>query len=139
MLTVARKKDYKAVMPSVTKRFEAVDDAIRIDLPRNPRNHRQIDHSQYLGLGFDAWAVQSMYVIRALLQSGNLSVSTLISYSVNGLRFFFSFLRSGVLTAPPLTPNNLTRRDVERYISWLKIKYPNGLTAKNYYTSLKRC
>lgn len=134
---MARKKDYKAVMPSVTKGFEAVDDAIRIDLPRNPRNHRQIDHSQYLGLGFDAWAVQSMYVIRALLQSGNFSVSTLISYSVNGLRFFFSFLRSGVLKAPPLTPNNLTRRDVERYISWLKIKYPNGLTAKNYYTSFK--
>lgn len=134
---MARKKDYKAVMPSVTKGFEAADDAIRIDLPRNPRNHRQIDHSQYLGLGFDAWAVQSMYVIRALLQSGNFSVSTLINYSVNGLRFFFSFLRSGVLTAPPLTPNNLTRRDVERYISWLKIKYPNGLTAKNYYTSFK--
>ncbi len=134
---MARKKDYKAVMPSVTKGFEAVDDAIRIDLPRNPRNHRQIDHSQYLGLGFDAWAVQSMHVIRALLQGGNFSVSTLIGYSVNGLRFFFGFLRSGVLAAPPLTPNNLTKRDVERYISWLKIKYPNGSTAKNYYTSFK--
>lgn len=89
---MARQKSYKAVLHSVTKGFEAVEDNIRIDLPRNPRNHRQIDHSQYLGAGFDAWAIQSIYVIRALLQGGNFSVSTLIGYSVNGLRFFIAFL-----------------------------------------------
>lgn len=26
---------------------------------------------------------------------------------------------------------------MERFISWLKLKYPNGSTAKNYYTSFK--
>lgn len=134
---MARQKSYKAVLHSVTKGFEAVEDNIRIDLPRNPRNHRQIDHSQYLGAGFDAWAIQSIYVIRALLQGGNFSVSTLIGYSVNGLRFFIAFLLGGALDSPPATPNNLDKRHLERFVSWLKLKYPNGSTAKNYYTSFK--
>jgi len=134
---LARQKNYKAALESVTKGFETVEDSIKIDLPRNPRNHRQIDHTQYLGLGFDAWAIQSMYVIRALLQGGNFSVATLIGYSVNGLRFFLSFLGGGSVESPPATPNGLTKRHLERYVSWLQLKYPNGSTAKNYYTSFK--
>lgn len=134
---MARKKNYTAALQSVTKGFEAVEDSIKIDLPRNPRSYRQINHSQYLGLGFDAWATQSIHVIRALLKSGNFSVSTLIGYSANGLRYFLSFLCGGSLKSPPATPNDLTKRDLERYISWLKIKYPNGSTAKNQYTSFK--
>lgn len=134
---MARQKNYTAAPQSVTKGLEAVEDSIKIDLPRNPRSYRKIDHSQYLGLGFDAWATQSIHVIRALLKSGNFSVSTLIGYSANGLRYFLSFLCGGSLKSPPATPNDLTKRDLERYISWLKIKYPNGSTAKNQYTSFK--
>lgn len=134
---MARQKIYKAALESVTKGFEAVEDSIIIDLPRNPRNYRRIDHSQYLGLGLDTWAIQSTYVIRALLQGGNFSVTTLIGYSVIGLRFFLNFLTGEALQSPPATPNTLTIRHVERYISWLKIKHPNGSTAKNYYTSFK--
>ncbi|QHB28160.1 glyoxylate carboligase [Pseudomonas monteilii] len=134
---MARKKDYKAVLSSDVKGFDAVEDSLIIDLPINPRNHRQIDHSRYMGFGFDSWAVQSIFVIRALLQGGNFSVSTLIGYSVNGLRFFISFLRSSNLKAFPAAPNNLTKRHLECFISWLKLKYPNGSTAKNYYTSFK--
>ncbi|MCE7773714.1 hypothetical protein P5706_10830 [Pseudomonas sp. ChxA] len=134
---MARQKNYKAVLQSVTKGFEAVEDSIKIDLPRNPRNHRQLDHSQYIGLGFDAWAIQSIYVIKALLQGGNFSVATLIGYSVNGLRFFLRFVGGSSVESPPATPNGLTKRHLERYVSWLKLKYPNGSTAKNYYTSFK--
>lgn len=39
--------------------------------------------------------------------------------------------------SPPATPNGLTKRHLESYVSWLKLKYPNGSTAKNYYTSFK--
>ncbi|MDE1533687.1 hypothetical protein P5706_33880 [Pseudomonas sp. ChxA] len=134
---MARQKNYKAALQSVTKGFESVEDSIKIDLPRNPRNHRQLDHTQYLGFGFDAWAIQSIHVIRALLQGGNFSVSTLIGYSVNGLRFFLDFVGGGAINSPPTTPNGLTKRHMERFISWLKLKYPNGSTAKNYYTSFK--
>lgn len=134
---MVRQKNYKAALQSVTKGFDAVEDCIKIDLPRNPTNYRRIDHSQYLGLGFDAWAIQSIFAIRALLQGGNFSVSTLIGYSVNGLRFFLAFLRCGALASPPATPSSLTKRHLERFVSWLKLKYPNGSTAKNYYTNFK--
>lgn len=134
---MARQKNYKAALQSVTKGFEAAADDIRIDLPRNPRNVTQLDHSQYLGLGFDTWAIQSIHVIRALLQGGNFSVATLIGYSTNGLRYFIDFLSGGSLESLPATPNSLTKRHLERYISWLKLKYPNGSTAKNYYSSFK--
>ncbi|MCU9212175.1 hypothetical protein OE424_34880, partial [Pseudomonas aeruginosa] len=65
---MARKKDYKATLSSVVKGFDAVEDSLIVDLPLNSRNRRQIDHSRYMGFGFDAWAVQSIFVIRALLQ-----------------------------------------------------------------------
>ncbi|SDY44966.1 hypothetical protein SAMN05444506_103131 [Pseudomonas syringae] len=48
-----------------------------------------------------------------------------------------TFLGSGSVESPPATPNRLTKRHLERYVSWLKLKYPNGSTAKNYYTSFK--
>ena len=64
-------------------------------------------------------------------------MATLIGFSVNGLRFFLSFLSGGSVESPPATPNGLTKRHLERYVSWLKLKYPNGSTAKNYYTSFK--
>ncbi|MGY2257699.1 hypothetical protein [Pseudomonas sp. SDO55104_S430] len=134
---MARQKNYKAALPSVTKGFESVEDSIKIELPRNPRGYRQIDHSQYLGLGFDAWAIQSINVIRVLLQGGNFSASTLIGYSAKGLRFFLDFLSCGAIKLPPRTPSNLTRRDMECFISWLKLKYPSRSTAKNYYTTFK--
>ncbi|MBV0934885.1 site-specific integrase [Marinobacterium weihaiense] len=64
-------------------------------------------------------------------------MATLIGYSVNGLRSFLGFLGGGSVESPPVTPNNLTKRHIERFVSWLKLKYPNGSTAKNYYTSFK--
>lgn len=134
---MSRKKNYKATLPSVMKSSDAVGDSIKLYLPRNPNNYRQIDHSQYLGAGFDEWAIQSIFVLKRLLESGNFSVSTLIGYSVYGLRHFLTFLSSGVIELPPVTPNHLTKRHLERFVSWLKLKYPNASTAKNYYTSFK--
>lgn len=134
---MAQRKNYKAAQQSGTEKFDTAKENIKIDLPRNPRNHRQIDHSQYLGLGFDTWAIQSIDVIRTLLQGGNFTVTTLIGYSVTGFRSFFNFLRGELIESPPATPNALTKRHIERYISWLELKYPNGSTAKNYYTSFK--
>ncbi|HFK2002986.1 TPA: hypothetical protein ACGW3W_002283 [Pseudomonas aeruginosa] len=134
---MARKKNYKAEMHSVTKGFETVENELVIDLPKNPRNVTKIDHTQYIGLGFDAWAIQSTHVIRALVNGGNFSLATLVGYSSYGLRYFMAFLKSGAIDSPPSSPNSLTRRHLDRYVSWLKLKYPNGSTAKNYYTSLR--
>lgn len=133
---MARKKNYKAELQAVANGFESVDDEMTVWLPRNPRHSRKIDHTQYLGFGFDSWAIQSIYVIRALLNGGRSAVATLVGYS-SGLRYFLVFLKSGVLELSPETPNKLTKRHLERFISWLKLKYPNGSTAKNYYTSFR--
>lgn len=92
---MARKKSYKADLQSIAQGFEALEDDLIIELPRNPRHFRKIDHTRYLGFGFDAWAIQSIHVIRALLNSGSCSVSTLIGYSSNGLKYFLDFLKGG--------------------------------------------
>lgn len=134
---MGRKKNYKAELESVTNGMEAMDDQLWVELPMNPRRYKTIDHTQYMGLGFDLWAIQALHVIRSLLSSKNFSVSSLIGYSVNGLRNFLLFLRCGAINTPPAIPNSLTKRHLERYISWLKLNYPNGSTAKNYYSSLK--
>ena len=52
-------------------------------------------------------------------------------------KIFINFLSGGSVKSPPATPNSLTKRHLERYVSWLRLKYPNGSTAKNYYTSFK--
>lgn len=134
---MARKKNYKAELQTVTQGFDSLESDLIIELPRNPRHYRKIDHTKYLGFGFDAWAIQSIHVLRALLNGGNCSVSTLIGYSSNGLKYFLDFLKGGAVESPPETPNNLTKRHLERFISWLKLRYSNGATAKNYYTSFR--
>ena len=133
---MGRKKNYKVELLEVKSGFESIEDEMIVELPRNPKNSRRIDHTQYLGSGFDAWAIQSINVIRAIFNGGSVSVVTLIGYS-SGLRCFFSFLKGGAIESPPKTPNNLTRRHLERYVSWLKLKYPSRSTGKNYYTSFK--
>ncbi|WP_432218605.1 hypothetical protein ACREYJ_04575 [Pseudomonas kribbensis] len=133
---MARKKNYTADLQVAAKDFENAEDEMIVWLPRNPRHSRKIDHAKYLGSGFDSWAIQSIQVIRALLNGGGSSVTTLVGYS-SGLRCFLGFLGSGVLEFSPENPNDLTKRHLERFISWLKLKYPNGSTAKNYYTSFK--
>lgn len=41
------------------------------------------------------------------------------------------------MQSPPATPSTLTKRHLERYVSWLKLKYQNGSTAKSHYSSIK--
>lgn len=50
-MPLARKKNYKAEMQSVTKGLEAVEDGLVILLPKNPRKVGKIDHAQYMGVG----------------------------------------------------------------------------------------
>lgn len=134
---MSRKKNYTSAQPSAAEVADTVDDNIRLRLPRSPSSQRELDHSQYLGKGFDDWAIQSIFVIKKLLDSGNFSITTLINYSTHGLRSFLTFLNSKIIDSPPATPNHLTKRHLDRFVIWLKIKYPNGATAKNYYSSFK--
>ncbi|VVP03855.1 hypothetical protein [Pseudomonas fluorescens] len=133
---MSRKKNYKVELLETKNAFESIEDEMIVELPRNPKHSRRIDHRKYLGSGFDAWVIQSIYVIRAIFKGGSVSAVTLIGYS-RGLIFFLGFLKGGAVESPPETPSNLTRRHLERYVSWLNLKYPNRSTGKNYYASLK--
>lgn len=130
-------KNYKAQCSASLAPADLWNNDPKVPLPRNPTTYREIDHTKYLGSGFDAWAFQSASVLRLLLASGSYSISTLVNYSAYGFGMFYLFLCSGLIKNAPEAPNKLTRMHLKRFISWLKIKYPNGSSAKNHYASLK--
>jgi integrase len=108
-----------------------------IELPHNPKNHRKLDLSLYLGRGYDAWVKAFASVLRSLLASGNFTVSSIASLHSNGIKHFLPFLIDGPLHFPPKTPDKLTAFDLNRYVARLKVQYPNGSTAKNCFMALK--
>lgn len=136
---MARVKEYRAKVsgiaapaPSGTNDTDAI-----VALPTNPRSHNRIELSPWLGHGFDAWVWAAAAVLRARLDSGNYSVATIVSFASNGIKVFLPYLVEDQVGVMPARPSELTRADVERYIRWLKGKYPNGSTAKNYYSAFK--
>lgn len=125
---MARVKDYRAKVPGIAVPVPSGmndTDAIVI-VPTNPRSHNRIDLSPWLGLGFDAWIWAAATVLKARLDSGNYSVATIVSFASNGIKVFFPYLVEYPVGVMPSRPAELTRADVERYIRWLKGKYPNG-------------
>ena len=108
-----------------------------IELPENPKNHRKLDLRPYMGQGFDAWVKAFASVLRSLMGSGNFTVSSIVSLHSSGIKHFMPFLIDGPLHFPPKTPDRLSAYDLNRYVARLKLRYPNGSTAKNCYAALK--
>jgi len=136
---MARAKDYKAKTPAITIDLAADSDASGaiVALPPNPRNHNIIDLRPWLGHGFDDWVWAAATVLKARLHSGNYSVASIVSFAANGMKVFLSYLTGNQGGIVPSRPSDMTATDVVRYIAWLRLKYPNGSTAKNYYSAFK--
>ena len=136
---MARSKSYKANVSPATGGLSLLDacESALIELPPNPRSYRVLDLSPWLGRGFDDWVCAFVNVIRALLGSGNYSVATIVSFDANGVRYFMRFLIDVQPSKPLTKPSALRRTDIDRYVAWLKLKYPNGATAKNHYSATK--
>ncbi len=136
---MARVKDYRAKVSgfAIPAPSGPTDTDAIVVVPTNPRSHNRIDLSPWLGNGFDAWVWDTAAVLRARLDSGNYSVATVVSFASNGIKVFFPYLVEDQVGVKPARPSELSRADVERYIRWLKGKYPNGSTAKNYYSAFK--
>ena len=136
---MARAKDYKAKTPAITIDLAADSDASGaiVALPPNPRNHNIIDLRPWLGHGFDDWVWAAATVLKARLHSGNYSVASIVSFAANGMKVFLPYLTGNQGGIVPSRPSNMTATDVVRYIAWLRLKYPNGSTAKNYYSAFK--
>ena len=136
---MARAKDYKAKTPAITIDLAADSDASGaiVALPPNPRNHNIIDLRPWLGHGFDDWVWAAATVLKARLHSGNYSVASIVSFAANGMKVFLPYLTGNQGGIVPSRPSDMTATDVVRYIAWLRLKYPNGSTAKNYYFAFK--
>ncbi len=136
---MARAKDYKAKTPAITIDLAADSDASGaiVALPPNPRNHNIIDLRPWLGHGFDDWVWAAATVLKARLHSGNYSVASIVSFAANGMKVFLPYLTGNQGGIVPPRPSDMTATDVVRYIAWLRLKYPNGSTAKNYYSAFK--
>jgi len=136
---MARTKNYKARAASVSTDLAAdleETDAM-VALPPNPRNQNLIDLRPWLGRGFDDWVWATTTVLKARLRSGHYSVATIVSFASNGIKVLLPYLFDTHIGSKPSRPSDLNPADVARYIAWLKLKYPNGSTAKNYYSAFK--
>lgn len=136
---MARTKNYTttAAIDSIASAQNHDLESALIELPPNPLSHRVVDLRPWLGRGLDDWAWAFASVIRALLLSGNFSVATIAGFNASGVKNFMAFLVDGPLASPPARPSEIKATDLNRYIAWLRLKYPNGSTAKNYYSALK--
>src|ERR1039458_8901342 len=136
---MARTKNYRTTVAidSVASAQSHDPESALIELPPNPRSYRAVDLRPWLGRGLDDWAWAFASVLRALLLSGNFSVATIASFNSNGVKNFMTFLVDGPMASPPARPSEIKASDLNKYIAWLKLKYPNGSTAKNYYSGLK--
>jgi len=136
---MARAKDYKANAPRIATDLGAdlgATDAM-VALPPNPRNQNMIDLRPLLGRGFDDWVWAATTVLKARLQSGHYSVATIVSFASNGIKVFLPYLTESQEGGMPRRPSDMGPADVARYIAWLRLKFPNGSTAKNYYSAFK--
>ncbi len=136
---MARVKDYKAKASGIATEIAAdlgANDAM-VALPPNPRNQNLIDLRPWLGRGFDDWVWAATTVLKARLNSGHYSVATIVSFASNGIKVFLPYLMENHVGTMTLRPSDMGPADVARYIAWLRLKYPNGSTAKNYYSAFK--
>lgn len=136
---MARIKEYKSKASEiVNSRVADFGDADAvIQLPPNPKKHNLINLRPWLGRGFDEWVWAGTQVLNARLQSGYYSVATIVGFASSGLKVFLPYLAESQIGPMPTRPSDLTSADVARYIAWLHLKYPNGSTAKNYYSAFK--
>lgn len=136
---MARLKDYKTKASgiSTTLATEPVTTDALVLLPLNPQGHNLIDLRPWLGRGFDEWVWATTTVLKARLHSGHYSPATIVSFASNGVKKFLSYLLKNHVGGMPSRPSDIGPTDVSRYIAWLKLKYPNGSTAKNYYSAFK--
>lgn len=136
---MARIKDYKAKATGIATDLGmdfAPTDAL-VELPPNPRNQNLIDLRPWLGRGFDDWVWAATTVLKARFRSGHYSVATIVSFASNGIKVFLPYLTESQVGPMPARPSDMGPGDVARYIAWLRLKYPNGSTAKNYYSAFK--
>jgi hypothetical protein len=143
-----RRKSYRSESTTVSTRdadptsisassLTVIDLAEATGQRRNGSNIRRIDLSRWLGCGVDDWAQAFTDALRYLLGRGDRQTATIVNYAYSGVPKFLEFLASGHLANRPATPANLQRQDLQRFVAWTKLQYPERSTAKSVYGGLR--
>ena len=83
---------------------------------------RNIDLSDWLGRGIDAWVWASVVCLKAMLRSGARETATVTGYS-SKLKIFFAYLTDGehkTKVARPAMPADLSPIQVQAFVGWLQ-------------------
>lgn len=109
-----------------------------VSFGENATSARNYDFTKHYGQGFEAITSAVQQTIETMLSESVVNSSTITSYCYRGFTYFAQYL---VIYAKAmnreLVLSDVSFELVENYIQHLKTSYPNGTTAKNYYTYIK--
>ncbi len=93
-----------------------------------------IDLSGWLGKGLDAWVLNCTGQLKAFVDNKTVSPASVVAYG-KALKYFFEFLRT---SGAPAAPEQLLRRDLELFVTWLKQQSRFGdVSRRNVFTHTK--
>ena len=104
----------------------------------NAQNQRSYDFIKHYGKGFDSITSAVQQTIEIMLSESVVEASTVTGYCYVGFKYFGHYLEiySQAMNRD-LMLSDVTLELIENYIQHLKTSYPNGATAKSFYTSTK--
>lgn len=104
----------------------------------NATTYRHYDFTKHYAQGFDAITSAVQQTIEIMLSESVVERSTISSYCRIGFGYFVQYLaiyRKAMNRE--LVLSDITFELIENYIQHLKTNYPNGSTAKSYYSTAK--
>ena len=133
-------KDQEPTSKSIQKPVlqASTPESQRVDWGANATSTTGYDFSPYFGHGFDTIASAFQQTIQIMVEERTIELSTVSTYCVDGIKKFAGYLRLyQVAEGRELVLTDITSALIQNYISYVKTAYPNGTSAKDYYTKIK--
>ena len=115
-----------------------IPSATVVSFDKNAQNKKSYDFGRHYGQGFDAITSAVQQTIEIMLTENTVRHSTISSYCANGFTKFAEYMaiyHQGLNRE--LVLSDITTDVIEHYIQHLKRHYPNGVTAKARFASMK--
>lgn len=138
-----RQKTYKSnfvekdAAAELDLRIENANHSAVIEMMASSKRRQPLDLSQWLGRGFNDWVYGAAEALSCRMRSGAFSEATIVSLATVGAHTFFKYLAEGQSGIIPTSPAKLTSAHVDRYVAWLRGKYPGSSTARAYFSQIK--
>jgi integrase len=144
---VRKHKDFNQLTPAyftdqnldviTTPVLKGIPENKSIALSKNTMHYRSFDFSDFYGYGYDDITSAFQQTAEIMLSESIIEVTTVLS-SCKKFKSFAKYL--GIFSKAlqrDLFLSDINFDLIEKYIKSLKIKYPNGTTAKGSYSELK--